>query len=1254
MTSSSIDPRGQILSRSLGKAPFMIRSCAVALCGVALLAGCSSSSPQPIACAAPSSICAAKAGAAFCANLATDTSNCGTCGTTCAVPGNGGTTSCIAGACAPTCGGGTKALCNAAGGTSAGLPALSCTDTATDVSNCGGCGKVCPSGQACTSGACVVSTLTACGGATGSLTFKNLQTDHDNCGVCGNACGSSETCVDGDCSACPVSQCANLCVDTLSDNANCGTCGNAVAICENGVAYPATGTFKIALEIGAPASTGFLPKASSVFTQTIKVHSQSTVTSVTVQVDAQAPVAMFLNSPSGVSPSVWTTSLTVPAAATSKLTFVAQDELWLAGRADAADHTATLQTNALTVLAAPAGMPIGFAAATFGVADLTGKWVPLNAGPISLTAAASDANIASIQFLNGTTPIGSSAPGKPLVLAPALVGTGALSLTACEVDLVGQQGTCSAALAMTIGAIPLPNGAAPPVLGKAADGSRSIFFLNAAGNLLGQPFDQISPTPAAPGTQIGSDAFVLGSLAPTPEATGVYALKSDGSAVERFDCGAPTLACSKPTFVMAPAAASFSTIPILTSAAMLLQDANGMPFLARALSSQTTDTAVPAGGAQAFDVSNNPLRGTTKSGAIALGLSSGTSALINLFHPAISSPNHLFTLLPLRANTTLTDLQVFPGGEIVFQFFDTTTQQAWLGAALFDGTNQPQLLAPFAIGPATGGFLATGFLVARPGIVLGQVPASAATNGVQIQPVELSLGVTSQQFSPAVYTVGSMTGTGPLCHGCIEGRSNPATTFSVSDDGAKALFVTSDSNSSVASIHLLDLATGTAPVIGSTSMVGEKLQRNPRFVHTAAVFAGGPATGMVPAVVWSEQLSSATLSDERLSFATWSASGPGPAIPIDRLGAFFNGRRGAHQDAVAESASAQELFFLSQRPQGGADLYSVSLTGTSGVAAKVADRVYWYSVREDKARILVARSDGTLLAAQLTPGVDLAAALQPVLEGGPRGESDYQTNLSSFGFTPDGDHAYLATNQAFTPSSRAFNGLVEVIDLTTGARTNFGRTTWGQQGFATTFLDHAKSAYLIDQFDVQDTSARLVFASASAGTSHQNAEPVPTQLFPPPFYVSLLSRDLTEALLGFGSGEGLTLGLAQESGTFLPLGGSAGLQDLQLAAPITVKLGGVLQFGPWDQVPLTLDWILTSRSNSPAGSAFKLMGGGTSPAPPIQVSNGFVAQRNRLATSITPDNKELLYSFRNPNDATVAYVIELPDSGHAPPVQLQP
>src|SRR6185295_405838 len=72
-----------------------------------------------------------------CADLTTDNSNCGSCGTQC--PSKA---SCEAGSCVCNAG---QQLCNGA-----------CTDTATDTTNCGACGKACITDETCTEGRCML------------------------------------------------------------------------------------------------------------------------------------------------------------------------------------------------------------------------------------------------------------------------------------------------------------------------------------------------------------------------------------------------------------------------------------------------------------------------------------------------------------------------------------------------------------------------------------------------------------------------------------------------------------------------------------------------------------------------------------------------------------------------------------------------------------------------------------------------------------------------------------------------------------------------------------------------------------------------------------------------------------------------------------------------------------------------------------------------------------------------------------------
>ncbi len=127
-----------------------------------------------------------------CVDTSSDNLHCGACGCRCP-PGavcSGG--NCVVGCAAglTTCG---RTTC---GGEDAG-PGARCVDTRTDQRNCGRCGEVCPAGQLCSEGRCVMpctSGFTPCSG-----TCRDLQTDLTHCGFCGNACSSTQTCAAGRC-----------------------------------------------------------------------------------------------------------------------------------------------------------------------------------------------------------------------------------------------------------------------------------------------------------------------------------------------------------------------------------------------------------------------------------------------------------------------------------------------------------------------------------------------------------------------------------------------------------------------------------------------------------------------------------------------------------------------------------------------------------------------------------------------------------------------------------------------------------------------------------------------------------------------------------------------------------------------------------------------------------------------------------------------------------------------------------------------
>jgi uncharacterized protein YjdB len=116
-----------------------------------------------------------------------------------------------------------------------------CTSVQTDGSNCGACGIVCPAGDVCTAGSCVLAPPKCappqayCGAGT---TCTNLGSDPNNCGICGQACVPGDTCQSGMCippggQTCqsPSVSCKGICTLTTTDPMNCGGCGN---VCPTG------------------------------------------------------------------------------------------------------------------------------------------------------------------------------------------------------------------------------------------------------------------------------------------------------------------------------------------------------------------------------------------------------------------------------------------------------------------------------------------------------------------------------------------------------------------------------------------------------------------------------------------------------------------------------------------------------------------------------------------------------------------------------------------------------------------------------------------------------------------------------------------------------------------------------------------------------------------------------------------------------------------------------------------------------------
>jgi hypothetical protein len=170
-----------------------------------------------------------------------DPSNCGACGHGCSMTGTN--TTCSAGACAVTSCKPNYADCNS------NLTDGCETNTATSLTNCGGCNVNCSfanAGAICSLGTCSPTACNVgyanCDGTMANGCETNTQTDTANCGACGSICnpaGAVGVCSAGACTwtACKpgFADCdgnkANGCeVDLKNDPTNCGSCGNGCTL----------------------------------------------------------------------------------------------------------------------------------------------------------------------------------------------------------------------------------------------------------------------------------------------------------------------------------------------------------------------------------------------------------------------------------------------------------------------------------------------------------------------------------------------------------------------------------------------------------------------------------------------------------------------------------------------------------------------------------------------------------------------------------------------------------------------------------------------------------------------------------------------------------------------------------------------------------------------------------------------------------------------------------------------------------------
>lgn len=184
------------------------------------------------------------------ADLSTNPDNCGACGRACSND-HVSTRTCSGSLCTSTCQAG-YGNCQLPPGALADDGCEANLNTSPD--NCGGCGRACSyantSNRTCTAGLCTSS----CTGGFGNCSLPAfpgsdngcesfLASDVANCGACGRACSTSGTsatsCSSGSCNSSCVTGRANCAMpaaptaddgcetDTLTDTANCGACGRA-------------------------------------------------------------------------------------------------------------------------------------------------------------------------------------------------------------------------------------------------------------------------------------------------------------------------------------------------------------------------------------------------------------------------------------------------------------------------------------------------------------------------------------------------------------------------------------------------------------------------------------------------------------------------------------------------------------------------------------------------------------------------------------------------------------------------------------------------------------------------------------------------------------------------------------------------------------------------------------------------------------------------------------------------------------------
>jgi hypothetical protein len=175
-------------------------------------------------CPEGSTVCGLDIGRPECADLQTDSRNCGSCGNQCDYG-----LECVSGRCQPIECPGEEVYCDSG-----------CTDPLTDDENCGGCSGVRSRGgtgnASCAGSGCCDSEFGLDGCLVSGDTYEcfDFSEDNDHCGSCDNACGGAQICQSGTCEpvVCPDGQiaCNHRCVNGTT----CGTVCGSSQTCTDG------------------------------------------------------------------------------------------------------------------------------------------------------------------------------------------------------------------------------------------------------------------------------------------------------------------------------------------------------------------------------------------------------------------------------------------------------------------------------------------------------------------------------------------------------------------------------------------------------------------------------------------------------------------------------------------------------------------------------------------------------------------------------------------------------------------------------------------------------------------------------------------------------------------------------------------------------------------------------------------------------------------------------------------------------------